>query len=108
MRGDWRLCQARSFPQHLCLFAPARAFCSALSTSSAMASTALAIPGVAVLAAVPANAGRDKLDPRFVAMLSQAEVPEAIWDALGDKKVTSAALFATSSGALASSITLPE
>ena len=43
--------------------------------------------------------GRDKLDPRFAAILAQTGVAETHWDTLGTKKCCSTALF----GSLASS-----
>ena len=64
--------------------------------------TALAIPGTLPLAAAASPPrGRDELDPRFSAILSQTGVAETHWDTLGTKKCYTAALF----GSLASSET---
>jgi hypothetical protein len=59
----------------------------------ASASTTLAIPGTTPLTAVAVVRGRDRLDPRFVAVLDQAGVEELYWDKLGDRRVTTSALF---------------
>ena len=60
----------------------------------------MAIPGTQPVAAAPAQPrGRDKLDPRFAAILAQTGVAETHWDTLGTKKCCSAALF----GSLAAS-----
>ena len=48
------------------------------------------------MALVPTVAGRDKLEPRFMAILAQTELDEKIWDMLGDANVRSASLFGTS------------
>ena len=61
--------------------------------------TALAIPDTQPLAATAAPRPRDKLDPRFTAILSQTGVAEIHWDTLGTKKCYTTALF----GSLASS-----
>ena len=57
---------------------------------------ALSLPGSSSLALVPAAGpatGRSKLDSRFAALLAQHNVPEAIWDLLGDQGVDNAHLF---------------
>ena len=53
---------------------------------------ALALPGSMALA-IPAATGREKLEPRFLATLLQAKIPERICDLLGNAEVDSAALF---------------
>ena len=57
---------------------------------------ALSLPGSSSLALVPAAGpatGRAKLDSRFAALLAQHNVPEAIWDRLGEVGVDNAPLF---------------
>ena len=70
---------------------------SPVSRSSSSPSTmALSLPGSSSLALVPAAGpatGRSKLDSRFAALLAQHNVPEAIWDRLGDVGVDNAPLF---------------
>lgn len=56
---------------------------SSLSTSSfltcpTMASTALALPGAQPVVAPAPAAGLEKLEPRFIAMLQERSVPEAV------------------------------
>ena len=61
-------------------------------SGAASSSTVLAIPGSQALA-IPPSTGRGKLDPRFLAMLAQAKIPDDLCDILGDKDVDTAALF---------------
>ena len=58
-----------------------------------MAGTTLALPGSAPLAIAAPTTGMQKLDPRFLAMLSQAKIEDAICTTLGDKGYDTAELF---------------
>ena len=65
-------------------------------SSSTFSTMALSLSGSSSLALVPAAgpaSGRAKLDSRFAALLAQHNVPEAIWDLLGDAGVDNAPLF---------------
>ena len=57
-------------------------------------STALALPGQFPSTAVVAITGRNKLEPRFLSILTSARVPEAQMDLLGDGDFDTAAIFA--------------
>ena len=55
-------------------------------------SQALAIPGT-IAPVAPAATGAAALDPRFLAMLQEAKVPDSCITDLGDKEIENAALF---------------
>ena len=63
------------------------------SSTTMAATTTLALPGAAALQVAQPTNGREKLDPRFLAMLLQAKITDSICDTLGNADVDSAALF---------------